>query len=153
MNSISPLLPTLLPSMPTSTDMNSILNSHLYQYFGMLLGCSHQGTDATFTNYQGNPSMYAVHKYMNLRPAEVTYFIEQVAAAALAYGASPEDVAPVGIALNRYFNYRCLPSETIITTQGSHYQSICSAQDCPTLANATCSASAVSLLCTHLAWV
>ncbi|EKD16343.1 hypothetical protein MBM_05637 [Drepanopeziza brunnea f. sp. 'multigermtubi' MB_m1] len=127
-----------------------LLLTHLYQYFGMLLDCSQQGGQGSaFPKYQGLSSMYTVHKYvsstpplasgdadlnrfMNLHPAEVTYFIEQVAAAAISFGVTPEDIAPVGLALNRYFNYRCLPSETIIETQGAHYQSICSAQDCPT---------------------
>ncbi|KAJ5033324.1 uncharacterized protein L3040_008442 [Drepanopeziza brunnea f. sp. 'multigermtubi'] len=120
-----------------------LLLTHLYQYFGMLLDCSQQGGQGSaFPKYQGLSSMYTVHKFMNLHPAEVTYFIEQVAAAAISFGVTPEDIAPVGLALNRYFNYRCLPSETIIETQGAHYQSICSAQDCPTATNSSCAAYA-----------
>ncbi|KAI9049672.1 hypothetical protein LZ554_006697 [Drepanopeziza brunnea f. sp. 'monogermtubi'] len=120
-----------------------LLLTHLYQYFGMLLDCSQQGGQGSaFPKYQGLSSMYTVHKFMNLHPAEVTYFIEQVAAAAMSFGVSPEDIAPVGSALNRYFNYRCLPSETVIKSQGAHYQSVCSAQDCPTATNSSCSAYA-----------
>ena len=39
-----------------------------------------------FPPYQGDPSMYRVHKYMNLDPNEVGYFISQVGGAAASFG-------------------------------------------------------------------
>jgi hypothetical protein len=53
------------------TDSNQYkLLSHLYEYFGALLGCSLQGTEA-YPNYDGASSQYNVHKFMDLSNAEV----------------------------------------------------------------------------------
>lgn len=111
------------------------LLTHLYEYFGALLGCSASG----FPAYEGESSQYDVHKFMNLHPAEVTYFINQVAGAALSFGVAADDLTPVGKALMNYFGYKCLPAMTIVPSQGPHLQSICSAEDCPTMgSNSTC---------------
>ena len=37
------------------------LLTHLYQFFGVLLGCSGYG-EMGFPSYMGDPSMYNVHK-------------------------------------------------------------------------------------------
>ncbi|OWO99531.1 hypothetical protein B2J93_3978 [Marssonina coronariae] len=117
------------------------LLTHLYEYFGILLGCSHQGDQgSTFGHYSGHPSMYEVHKYMNLDHAEVTYFIEQVASAALSFGVDPADLGPVGLALDQLFNYKCLPATEPVPGQGKQLQSICSAQSCPILPSSNCGA-------------
>ena len=39
----------------------SQLLTHLYEFFGTLLGCSEQGKD-DFSAYNGEASMYEVHK-------------------------------------------------------------------------------------------
>ncbi|PBP17485.1 hypothetical protein BUE80_DR011723 [Diplocarpon rosae] len=118
-----------------------VLLTHLYEYFGTLLGCSQQGDpESTFAKYSGHPSMYEVHKYMNLNHAEVIYFIEQVAAAALSLGVDPADLGPVGLTLNQLFNYKCLPATEPAPGQGKEPQSICSAQSCPILPSSTCNA-------------
>lgn len=75
---------------------------------------------------------------MVLSPPEVTYFIEQVAASALSFGVTPEDIAPVGQALQNLFGFRCSPRTTVIPSQGDQPQSICSAMDCPVAVNSTC---------------
>lgn len=75
---------------------------------------------------------------MVLSPSEVTYFIEQVAASALSFGVTPEDIAPVGQALMNLFGFRCSPPTVVIPSQGAQPQSICSAQDCPIAANSSC---------------
>merc|ERR1712137_1131142 len=49
-----------------------------YEYFGSLLQCSMQGNSA-YPAYSGDASQYEVHKFMNLDPNEVGYFITQVA--------------------------------------------------------------------------
>ena len=41
---------------------SSMLLTHLYEYFGILLGCSQVGISAAFPAYGGDSSMYEVHK-------------------------------------------------------------------------------------------
>jgi hypothetical protein len=41
----------------------SFLINHLYEYFGVLLGCSMQG-GADYSAYEGDASQYEVHKYV-----------------------------------------------------------------------------------------
>ncbi|KAK6584706.1 hypothetical protein PZA11_002930 [Diplocarpon coronariae] len=79
-------------------------------------------------------------QYMNLDHAEVTYFIEQVASAALSFGVDPADLGPVGLALDQLFNYKCLPATEPVPGQGKQLQSICSAQSCPILPSSNCGA-------------
>lgn len=45
----------------------SMLLTHLYEFFGALLGCTMMGSDA-FPAYSGFPSMASVHKYANPFP-------------------------------------------------------------------------------------
>ncbi|PBP21136.1 hypothetical protein BUE80_DR008039 [Diplocarpon rosae] len=133
----------LMMNKPSNSNASRqyVLLTHLYEYFGSLLGCSQQGDpESTFAKYSGHPSMYEVHKYMNLNHAEVTYFIEQVAAAALSFGVDSADLGPVGLALNQLFNYKCLPATEPVPGQGKETQSICSAQSCPILPSSTCDA-------------
>lgn len=75
---------------------------------------------------------------MNLKPAEIGYFITQVADAAASFGVSSEDLAPVGKALNALFGYRCAPATVVIPSQGAQLQSICQAKECPIAPNSTC---------------
>ena len=83
-----------------------MLLTHLYQLFGKLLGCS-QYNSSEFPAYAGDPNMYSVHKFMYLNDAENTYFIQQVGAAASAYGVSRADVTAVGTSLTSLFNRQC----------------------------------------------
>ena len=46
------------------SNRDSILLTHLYEFFGVLLGCSMQG-GADYPAYAGEASMYEVHKYAN----------------------------------------------------------------------------------------
>lgn len=93
-----------------------------------------------FDAYAGHGSMYDVHKFMDLNPYEVTYFIEQVAMAAASFGVAEDDLAVVGTALNSLFNVRCAPATTVIPAQGALLQSICIDGSCPLSPNNTCSA-------------
>jgi hypothetical protein len=43
----------------------SLLLTHLYEYFGALLGCSMMGTP-DYKAYEGEASMYSVHKYAQM---------------------------------------------------------------------------------------
>lgn len=111
----------------------------MYQFFGSLLGCSQQGMPG-FDAYTAASSMYKVHKFMDLNPYEVGYFIQQVGMAAASLGVADDDVKAVGMALNSLFGYRCAPPATAIKAQGPQLQSICTNGACPVspMANGTC---------------
>lgn len=113
------------------------LLTHLYQFFGSLLGCSEYSM-AGFPAYDGFPSMYAVHRFMDLGPNQLGYFIEQVALSAQSFGVAEADLAAVGEALGTLFGHRCAPNATAIAAQGPQQQSICTADDCPAAPGAVC---------------
>ncbi|KAI4719025.1 hypothetical protein E4T48_04722 [Aureobasidium sp. EXF-10727] len=124
-----------MPSNGTSSNQYKLM-THLYQYFGALLGCSATG----FPSYAGFGSQAAVHRFMDLSAAEVGYFIQQVALAASSFGVTQDDIAVVGKALNSIFNVRCAPPTTVIPAQGAQLQSICQDETCPLAPMATCAA-------------
>lgn len=131
----------LMQNMPANGNSSNqyFLLTHLYQFFGSLLGCSEQGMPG-FSSYQGDASMYQVHKFMDLGPNDMGYFIEQVGLSAASFGVADADVTAVGKALTTLFDYKCEPAETVIKAQGPQLQSICIADQCPLSPNATCSA-------------
>ncbi|CZT24923.1 uncharacterized protein RCC_10651 [Ramularia collo-cygni] len=116
-----------------------MLLTHLYSYFGGLLGCTMVGNDG-FPAYAGDASQYKVHKFMALDANEVGYFIQQVGLSAASFGVTEDDVAAVGKALNDTFGYRCAPAAGVIPKDQVELQSICTAEDCPLSPNATCDA-------------
>lgn len=120
----------LMANMPANSQNSNQygLLTHLYQFFGKLLGCSGYG-QMGFPSYMGDPSMARVHKFMALDAAEVGYFISQVGAAANCFGVSSADVTIVAGVLMQYFGYRCSPPLAI--TDGPQLQSICEACSCP----------------------
>ncbi|KAI1747907.1 hypothetical protein F4782DRAFT_394537 [Xylaria castorea] len=124
---------------PANTEGSSqyFLLTHLYQFFGSLLGCSKQGMPG-FDAYSGHASMYEVHKFMALDPNEVGYFITQVGLAASSFGVADSDVQAVGKALISLFDYRCAPPTVVIQSQGAQLQSICTDETCPLAENAVC---------------
>jgi hypothetical protein len=92
-----------------------------------------------FDAYESAPSMYRVHKFMNLDFAETTYFIQQVGLAAASFGVAESDIEAVAKALNTLFNVRCAPPTAVIPAQGEQLQSICTDEEtCPLAQNATC---------------
>ena len=116
-----------------------MLLTHLYQYFGVLLGCSQQGKTG-FDAYKGEGSQYEVHKFMALDAYQVGYFITQVGLSAASFGVTTEDVTAVGMSLNKVFNYKCALPTPVVPSQGPQLQAICIADTCPLAANDTCSA-------------
>ncbi|KAI9817381.1 MAG: hypothetical protein M1832_004688 [Thelocarpon impressellum] len=132
--------PLLESKAALGTESNQYkLLTHLYQYFGVLLECSLQGTPG-YSSYQGQPSQYQVHKFMDLSPYELGYFITQVGLSAASFGVAEEDVSAVGTALSTLFGYRCSPPTTVVPAQGPQLQSMCGEVDtCPLDPNATCS--------------
>ena len=106
-----------------------MLLTHLYSYFGGLLGCTQMGAD--FPAYSGSASMYETHKFMDLSAAEVGYFITQVANSAASFGVAAEDLAVVGTALSTLFGHKCSPAVVVIPSQPAELQSICIGEDCP----------------------
>ncbi|KAM0747307.1 hypothetical protein T439DRAFT_98556 [Meredithblackwellia eburnea MCA 4105] len=117
------------------TSNQYFLLTHLYEFFGLLLGCSEVGMGA-FPAYGGNPSMYEVHKFMVLDAAEMGYFITQVALAAQSFGVAAADIAKVGTALNSVFNVKCAPATNATGTLAE--QSICTGNGCPLAPNSNC---------------
>lgn len=115
------------------------LLTHLYSYFGVLLGCTMVGNDG-FPAYGGSNSQYDVHKFMALDANEVGYFIQQVGLSAASFGVTEDDVTAVGTALNSTFGARCAPPAMVIPDTEAEPQSICIAEDCPLAANSTCAA-------------
>src|ERR1700709_1623091 len=95
------------------TSDKSGLLTHLYQFFGVLLGCSGVG-QMGFSNYMGDPSMARVHKFMALDSAEVGSSISTCGAPAPCLGVSSSDVSAVAGVLMQYFGYRCSPSITVV---------------------------------------
>lgn len=108
----------------SNTSNQYFLLTHLYAFFGSLLGCTTYSMPG-FPAYDGIASMYQVHKFMDLNHYEVSYFIQQVGLAASSFGVSKDDVTAVGTALDKLFNYKCLPPATAIKEQGPQLQSIC----------------------------
>lgn len=116
-----------------------MLLTHLYSYFGGLLGCTMVGNEG-FPAYSGEASQYNVHKFMALDANEVGYFIQQVGLSAASFGVTEEDVAAVGKSLNDTFGYRCAPAAAVIPADQVELQSICIDESCPISPNATCDA-------------
>ena len=130
----------LMKNMPANTNSSAqyFLINHLYQFFGTLLGCSMQGMGGVFGAYAGDPSMYSVHKFMNLSKPEMDYFITQVGLSAASFGVATADVMAVGMALNDTFNQRCSAPAAVIPAQGPQLQAICINPDCPIATSAVC---------------
>ncbi|KAI0514426.1 hypothetical protein F5B22DRAFT_240559 [Xylaria bambusicola] len=129
----------LKKNKPANTESSAqyFLLTHLYQFFGSLLGCSKQGMPG-FDPYEGHASMYEVHKFMDLDPYEVGYFISQVGLAASSFGVADSDIEVVATALNSLFGYRCAPPTTVIESQGAQLQAICIDETCPLAEEAMC---------------
>ena len=112
--------------MKLTDERYSMLLTHLYQYFGILLGCS-GGTSPVkaYPAYEGFDGMYQVHKFMALDAYEVSYFIEQVGLSAASFGVATADVEAVGEALQKLFGYRCAPATQVIPKKPDELESIC----------------------------
>jgi len=120
-----------------------MLITHLYEFFGVLLGCTMYGQGA-FPAYGGDTNMYNVHKFMDLNPLQLGYFITQVGLSAASFGVATSDVTAVGMALASLFDVRCPEPASIIPGAPAQDQSICQDASCPLAANATCAANATT---------
>ncbi|KKY32670.1 hypothetical protein UCDDA912_g07376 [Diaporthe ampelina] len=89
----------------SNTSNQYFLLTHLYAFFGSLLGCKTYGMPG-FPAYDGFPSQYQVHKFMDLNHYEVSYFIQQVGLAASSFGVAKDDITVVAGALDKLFNYK-----------------------------------------------
>ncbi|GAM83842.1 hypothetical protein ANO11243_018320 [Dothideomycetidae sp. 11243] len=130
----------IMNGMPSNGNMTSnqyLLLTHLYEFFGALLGCTDYGMTG-YPAYGGVGSMYEVHKFMDLDANQVGYFVEQVGLSAASFGVVMADVTAVGKALAGLFDVRCAPNTIVISSLGPLPQSICIADDCPLSPNATC---------------
>lgn len=97
-----------------------------------------QGMPA-FPAYNGDPSMFQVHKFMNLNAYQLGYFVEQVALAGASFGVAQADLEGVGAALQHIFGLRCAPPAAVVQSQGPQLQAICINMDsCPLAPDAVC---------------
>lgn len=119
-----------------TTSMQYMLLTHLYEYFGTLLGCTMQG-NTDFPAYDGSNSMYEVHKFMDLSAAEFGYFVTQVALSAMSFGVASDDITIVGKALTSAFGYKDSMPAVVVPSQPAALQAICIGDGCPTAANST----------------
>jgi hypothetical protein len=134
--SATPLLQNK-PSNGNTTSNQYRLITRLYAYFGTLLGCSYINTPE-FPAYSGVTSMYTVHKFMDISADEFGYFVTQVGLAAASFGVAPDDLGPVGEALNDLFGYRCSQPDSVLPNEAPELQAICTDDTCPLAPNATC---------------
>ncbi|TAQ86268.1 hypothetical protein B7494_g5420 [Chlorociboria aeruginascens] len=128
-------------SLPSNGNISSSqykLLTHVYQYFGVLLGCSLQGSEG-FPAYEGRQSMYEVHKYMYIDPFEQGWFVNQLTLAAASIGFSSKDTTIWFNIMTGLFSSRCSPA-TAVGNEAPQLQSICVAPDCPLAQNPDCSA-------------
>ncbi|KAK6529450.1 hypothetical protein TWF281_008623 [Arthrobotrys megalospora] len=109
------------------------LFSHMYQYFGGMLGCSLYGQDG-FPAYQGNSRMYELHKFMNIAPLQLGYFIQELSLAAVSLGVTQEDVTAIASTLNTTFGQACAPAVAVLPNYPPDLQALCINTACP-LAN------------------
>jgi hypothetical protein len=114
-----------------------MLITHLYEFFGLLAGCTMVGKGA-FPAYGGDTNMASVHKFMDLNPLQLGYFITQVGTAAASFGVATADVTALGMALQTLFDYRCAAPAAIVPGAALESQSICQADSCPIAPNSTC---------------
>src|SRR5579859_879442 len=129
----------LMQNKPANTQNSNqyFLLTHLYQFFGKLLGCSKEDTSG-FPGYSGVNGQFEVHKFMNISKPQMDYFITQVGLAALSFGVSNDDATIVGNALNSTFARRCSPPVAVIPDQGSHLEAICINPNCVLATSAVC---------------
>lgn len=128
------------PTAPATSNQQRLLN-HLYSFFGGLLVCSFYGSGPAFPAYAGDPSMYNAHKYMDLGPAEMGYFIQELGLAAESFGVPDNAIsAAAALVLQSVFGRRCAPPEKAYSLPNSsvELQAICTNPQCPLAANATC---------------
>jgi hypothetical protein len=142
--SAEPLLRNKPSNGNTSSNQYRLI-TRLYSYFGTLLGCSYINTPE-FPKYGGVSSMYTVHKFMDLSANELGYFVTQVGLAAASFGVAPDDLAPVGEALDNIFGYRCSQPIEVLPNEAPELQSICINETCPLAPNATCSSYDIAFL-------
>jgi len=103
-----------------------------------------QNATTPLKSYQGNPSMSEVHRFMNLDPIEMGYFIQEVGLAATSFGVTSEDATTVGMALTNAFDYRCSPPTSLGGGAPNASQSICLDSACPLAPESNCTATATS---------
>jgi len=101
-----------------------MLMTHLYEYFGILLGCTQYGNPG-YPAYGGDLSMYSVHKYMALDQYDFGFFVQQVALSAASFGVAQADLEVVGAALGELFGHKCSPASHLLPSEADTLQAIC----------------------------
>ncbi|KAH7412881.1 hypothetical protein BKA64DRAFT_731128 [Cadophora sp. MPI-SDFR-AT-0126] len=128
-----------MSSLGTNSAQFFLLN-HIWQYFGTLINCSEQGKSDVFPAYEGEPSMYQVHRFMDISKAENDFFIQQLVDASASIGFSPAD-AENWRKLMAPYNTRCAPAFAVNGVRGgADLQAVCINDDCPLDEAANCDA-------------
>ncbi|XWW99410.1 hypothetical protein V2A60_007420 [Cordyceps javanica] len=99
------------------------LFTHWYVAFGRIYGCT-KVEEFLDQPYRAMMPAY-VHKYMDLKKHEVSYFIRQLTAASKQYGFTDSDANSLEQVMNGRYNIRCAPAEK------NTLYSICLDEDCP----------------------
>ncbi|CAF9929280.1 MAG: hypothetical protein ALECFALPRED_004290 [Alectoria fallacina] len=122
-----PALRSNIPAWSPTSNQHHLF-THLYQYIGLILGC----TSPSFPKYAGNPSQAQVHRFMDLPAPDMHYFIHNIYDAAVSLGVQGPDLVThvgdaisIGIALDNVFNKRCSPKQQVATYQSSELQAMC----------------------------
>ncbi|KAJ3341905.1 hypothetical protein HDU91_000606, partial [Kappamyces sp. JEL0680] len=85
---------------------------------------------AAFADYNGNPSMTDVHRFMNLNKAQISFFNDMVGQAALGFGVTQEDAQAVGSALEGLFNIECGKPKALLPKLQPAQQGFCFGENC-----------------------
>ncbi|KAJ3351317.1 hypothetical protein HDU91_006132, partial [Kappamyces sp. JEL0680] len=130
------------PSIPNSRQQK--LLTHLYSLFAALTGCSTQtATSKILTQYQGNPSMTDVHRFMNLNKAQISFFNDMVGQAALGFGVATADAQAVGTALEGLFNIQCGKPAKLVPNLSEQPQGFCLGAGCQVSNAETCGSTSI----------
>jgi len=92
-----------------------------------------------YPKYSGSNSMGDVHRFMDLNPYQLGYFITQVGLSAASFGVATADVTAVGTALGSLFGQRCSPDAMVVPGTPAAPQAICQDDSCPEAASPNCS--------------
>jgi hypothetical protein len=99
-----------------------------------------------FNNYAGDTNMFRVHQFMDIKPYQLYYFINQIGDAAISLGVGSVDVDTLQSALTNDFGFRCSSNAAIVPAAYLEPQSICQDESCPVApnGNGTCTGASSS---------
>ncbi|KAH8805017.1 hypothetical protein F5884DRAFT_902112 [Xylogone sp. PMI_703] len=121
---IDPLKAYLNGSAAELVLSNSTKQYHFFNHMVSSVGTLYNCTLLNSTTNRASSPAY-VHKFMNLNPTAVGYFIEQLTLASVYCGVSGHDAKMIKAQMNNMYNFRCAPAID------GQLNSICQASTCP----------------------